>query len=228
MLRAYEEIRRIAQTEFPELVGTPEEVQAGTALSTMRLTGKHYLFMNMMERFTDTLMYSLLLALAVITLVIGLVFRSVKLALISMVPNVLPLVVPLALFGILGISLDGPAVIVATIALGICVDDTIHLLTKFQAARRAGNSTGQAIFHAFRQVGAAITWTSLTLVLGFSVLSLSDFRPNMLIGALGAVMVALAWACDLLITPALLSLLFSEQEQSAASQQRVPSPQPAQ
>lgn len=227
MLLAYDEIRKIARSEFPEIAGTEEQVAKGAALSTMRLSGKHYLFMNMMERFTATLINSLALALLVITLVIGVVFRSVRVALVSMVPNVMPLLVPLALFGILGISLDGPAVIVATIALGICVDDTIHLLTKFEAARKAGLGSSAAVRVAFRQVGGALTWTTLTLVLGFSVLILSDFRPNMLIGAVGAVMVALAWVADLLVTPALLTLMFPEEEAAPEASPSLESPQPA-
>ncbi len=207
MLATYEQIREIARSEFPAIAGTQAQVDAGEALSTMRLTGKNYLFMNMMERFTDTMIISLGLAMLVITLLIGLVYRSVKLALISMIPNVLPLVLPLAVFGILGISLDGPAVIVATIALGVCVDDTIHLLTKFCHARKDGLTTKGAVRRAFRQVGGALTWTTITLVLGFSIVSMSDFRPNMLVGILGACMVGLAWVADLIVTPALLNLL---------------------
>jgi predicted RND superfamily exporter protein len=217
MLAAYDRIREIAWTEFPQIAGTPEQVARGEAWATLRLTGKHYLFMNMMERFTDTLVSSLALALLAITLVIGLVFRSVRIALVSIVPNVLPLVIPLALLGLLGISLDGPAVIVATIALGVCVDDTIHLITKFRAALAAGMSAEEATADAFRQVGAALTWTSLTLVVGFAVLTLSDFRPNMLTGALGAAMVALAWVADLLVAPALLQLVFGKARSTSPS-----------
>jgi len=128
-----------------------------------------------------------------------------------MVPNVLPLVLPLAVFGLLGLPLDGPAVIVATIALGVCVDDTIHLLTKFTDARKRGIGTRDAIQQSFRQVGAALTWTSLTLVLGFAIVSQSAFRPNMLVGALGATMVALAWVADMIVTPAVLGLLLPEE-----------------
>jgi len=217
MLLAYEKIRTIARDEFPQLTGSEEEVAAGNALSTMRLTGKNYLFMNMMERFTETLVNSLGLALLVITLVIGLVFRSLRLALVSMVPNVLPLVLPLAVFGLLGVSLDGPAVIVATIALGVCVDDTIHLLSKYSEARKKGQDTQAAIVSSFRQVGGALSWTSLTLVLGFAVVALSAFRPNMLVGVLGATMVALAWVADLVVTPALLSLIEPERATDAES-----------
>ncbi len=211
LIAAYDRIRDIARSEFPQLTGTPEQVQSGEALSTMRLTGKHYLFITMLERFTATLLKSMLIAALVITALIALVFRSVSLGLLSIVPNVLPLVIPLGLLGVLGIALDGPAVIVATVALGVCVDDTIHLFSKFSDARRAGASMEDALRMALRKVGNALSWTTLVLVLGFSVMSLSAFRPNMMIGALGAVMVLLAWVADLVVTPVLLTLIEKRQ-----------------
>ncbi len=213
LLQMYQRIREIAQQEFPQLIGSERDIESGAALSSMRLSGKHYLFTNMLQRFSDTLIASMSLALLAITLLIMIVFRSVKVGLVSMVPNVLPLVVPLAMFGWLNLPIDGPAVIVATIALGVCVDDTIHFLTKFTHARKSGKDANQAVRYAFRQVGAALTWTSVVLVLGFAVLSMSTFRPNMLIGVLGAIMVALAWVADLLVTPALLAWIDRKREQ---------------
>jgi predicted RND superfamily exporter protein len=109
--------------------------------------------------------------------------------------------------------------VVATIALGVCVDDTIHLLTKYASARRTGATVEDAIRSTFRQVGGALTWTSVTLALGFAVVAFSDFRPNMLVGALGAAMVALAWVADLLVAPALLSLTTKERVPALAARE---------
>jgi uncharacterized protein len=207
LLGTYDRIREIARDDFPLLAGTPETVRSGAALSTMRMSGKHYLFINMMERFSDTLIVSMLIALGVITLVITLVFRSLMIGLISMIPNVLPLVVPLGFLGLVGVPLDGPAVIVASVALGVCVDDTIHLLTKFRDGRDQGLDVEASLRHAFRRVGSAVTWTTVVLVVGFAALGLSAFRPNMMIGVLGAAMVLLAWVADLVVTPVALSYL---------------------
>jgi predicted RND superfamily exporter protein len=217
LLETYARIREIAESEFPGLAGSMQAVASGKAAASLRMSGKHYLFINVMQRFSQTLINSLLLAAAVITLVIALVFRSLSLALVSLVPNVLPLIVPLGAFGLLGIPLDGPAVIVATIALGVCVDDTIHLLTKFQQARWAGADVESALRQAFVKVGSAMTWTTLVLVIGFATLALSDFRPNTLIGLLGTVMVLLAWVADLIVTPALLSVLYDRRREPAAA-----------
>jgi predicted RND superfamily exporter protein len=225
LLEAYERIRSIARDEFPQLIGTAEQVESGTALATMRMSGKHYLFINMLERFSETLIVSMLLALGLITLLITVVFRSPLIGLVSMIPNVLPLVMPLGALGLLGIPLDGPAVIVASVALGVCVDDTIHLLTKYRAARTEGMGTEGALQYALRNVGSAVTWTTVVLVVGFAALAFSAFRPNMMIGVLGAAMVVLAWAADLLITPAALSYLERKPVAESVRPKLVPQPQ---
>jgi len=207
MLAAFERIRVILRTDYPQLVGTQADVDGGKALSTMEMTGKQYMFTNMFQRFSDTLVTSLSLALACITLLIGFVFRSPTIALLSLIPNVLPIVLPLAMLGLLGIAIDGPSVVVATVALGICVDDSIHFLTKFTKARREGYGMEESLRRAFRQVGAALTWTTIVLMLGFSALTMGTFRPNIVIGYLGTTMIGLAWVADFVLLPAVLSYL---------------------
>jgi len=207
MRDAYDEVRLLAATEFPDIAGTPEQVASGDAKSTMNLTGRFYMNMYLFKTFATTLITSMSIALALITVLIGLVFRSARVALVSMVPNVLPIALPLGALGLLGIPLDGPAVIVATVALGVVVDDTIHFLTHYTQSIRNGESSENAIRMTFRHVGPALTWTTIGLVVGFSMLSLATFRPNVLIGLLGAIMISLAWLADFTLTPALLSAL---------------------
>ena len=202
---AFARIREIAREEFPRLVGNDERVASGEALSTLTLTGKLFLFAGMTQRFTWSFIQSISLALFVITILITVIYRSVVLGLLSTVPNVLPLVVPLAALGWLGIAIDGPAVLVVSVALGVCVDDTIHFFTKFTRARAKGHDIEQSLRETFREVGAALSYTTIVLVLGFSVLSLSEFTPNSMLGKLALVMIALAWVADFIVTPALLS-----------------------
>jgi predicted RND superfamily exporter protein len=206
VLAAYEEIESIARHEFPDIAGSKEDVQAGKALASMSMTGKHYLVTKQLRAFNDTLVMGLATAILSITLVFAAVFRSLRLAAVSMIPNVIPLVLPLAAMGWLGVPLDGSAVVVATIALGVVVDDTIHVLNKYDKERRRGVSPFQAIETAYQQVGSALSWMTLILALGFGVLIMSDFRPNMLIGILGASMIVLGWLVEMLVTPATLYL----------------------
>ncbi|UCF46939.1 MAG: MMPL family transporter [Myxococcales bacterium] len=212
LLAAFARLREILATEFPELAGSPEELARGDALTSVMFSGKQYLFTNMFRRFSNTLIVSLALALSVITALIGLVFRSARIAAVSLIPNVLPLLIPLGAMGLLDIPLDGPAVLVVTVALGVCVDDAIHFLTKYTKNRKRGLGVVESFQATFEQVGAALTWTTVILTLGFTVLAFSNFRPNMLIGVLGATMIALAWVADLLVMPAFLSLLENERE----------------
>ena len=127
------------------------------------------------------------------------------------------MLIPLGAMGLLDIPLDGPAVLVVTVALGVCVDDAIHFLTKYTKNRKRGLGVVESFQATFEQVGAALTWTTVILTLSFTVLAFSNFRPNMLIGVLGATMIALAWVADLLVMPAVLSFLDGERE-------RVPTP----
>ena len=212
LLAAFARLREILATEFPELAGSPEALRRGEALTSVMLSGKQYLFTNMFRTFSNTLIVSLGLALSVITVLIGFVFRSVRIAAVSLIPNVLPLLIPLGALGLLDIPLDGPAVLVVTVALGVCVDDAIHFLTKYTKNRKKGLPVVESFQATFEQVGAALTWTTVILTLGFTVLAFSNFRPNMLVGLLGAIMIALAWVADLLVMPAFLSFLDRERE----------------
>jgi predicted RND superfamily exporter protein len=212
LLAAFARLREILATEFPELAGSAEELERGEALTSVMFSGKQYLFTNMFRRFSNTLIVSLGLALSVITALIGLVFRSARIAAVSLIPNVLPLLIPLGAMGLLGIPLDGPAVLVVTVALGVCVDDAIHFLTNYTKHRKKGLSVVESFQATFEQVGAALTWTTVILTLAFTVLAFSNFRPNMLIGVLGATMIALAWVADLLVMPAFLSFLDAARE----------------
>lgn len=204
---AFERIREIADSEFPLLTGTPEQVENGEALASMTLSGKALLYAGMTEKFTNSFILSMTIALCLIIAVIMVIFRSVTLGLVSIVPNVLPIVVPIGMFGLLGLPLDGPAVFVSSVALGVATDDTIHLLTKFTRARRRGLSTSAALREALFTIGNALTFTTLILVLGFAVLIFSQFAPNSMMGKLAAVMIGLAWVADFLVTPAILAML---------------------
>ncbi len=194
-LAAYARVREIAKTEFPELA------------KQMRLTGNYFMQMNMTDTFAQTMVQSLSIALIVITLLIMLVFRSPLIGLLSIVPNILPIMIPFGLFALFGVALDGPAVMVATVGLGICVDDTIHFLTKYTRARNRGLKADDAVRESFRAVGAALTYTTIVLVGGFAMMGFASFRPNAMVGYLGATMIALAWVADFILTPAVISYL---------------------
>jgi predicted RND superfamily exporter protein len=206
-LKAYARIREIVETEFPQLAASVEDVEAGKAISSMEMTGNTFLQAHMITAFSRTLITSLGLAFLVITIIISLVFRSLRIGLVSMIPNILPIMLPLGFLSLLGTPMDGPAMVVAAVGLGICVDDTIHFLTKYTRAQASGLGHEAAIQKTFKEIGGALTYTSFVLGFAFAMMMFATFRANVMIGALGAIIIALAWAADLILTPAILSFL---------------------
>lgn len=202
---AFARIEEIARTEFPILGARVDGRVPDGARAAMTVSGKTLLFARTTKVFAIGFIQSMSLALVLITLIIGVLFRSWRLALTSIVPNVLPILIPLSVFGLLGMTLDGPAILVSSVALGVCVDDTIHVFTKFVRARKRGLDAEEALAHVFQEAGAAVTLTTVVLVIGFATLILSDFAPNVLMGSLAGAMIALAWLADMLVVPVLLS-----------------------
>ncbi|TQV68141.1 MMPL family transporter [Exilibacterium tricleocarpae] len=204
---AIEKINRIAHNEFPALVAGSSSPEP---LASLSISGKKTLMDRTGVIVAESFLKSISVALVVILIVIGVFFRSWKLGLVSALPNVLPIVIPLGIFGWLDIMIDGPAIVVAAVALGVCVDDTIHFFTKYTRAINAGSSTEQALAQTFRECGDALTLTTVVLIVGFSTLLMSSFSPNYLMGILAVSMIALAWFADFIVTPAALALMNAE------------------
>tara|TARA_B110000196_G_C20666777_1_gene439976 strand:- start:130 stop:579 length:450 start_codon:yes stop_codon:yes gene_type:complete len=134
--------------------------------------------------------------------------RSVKIGLISLLPNLVPAAMGFGIWGIfvgeVGLSLS----IVASVTLGIVIDDTVHFLSKYLRARREqGLSSPEAVRYAFRTVGRALLVTSIILVCGFSILAFSKFANNSDFGILSAIILAFALIVDFLFLPPLLMKL---------------------
>ena len=175
-------------------------------------TGTSWVAYRGINAIAEDLRASLFIAFLIVTLLVGLLFRSVRLALISIPPNALPLLMGYGFMGMVGLELEPPTAVVFTLALGIAVDDTIHLLARYREERRRGVPPKAATSEALRRCGVAVTVTSLLLTMGFWVNTLSGFPTTVALGSLGAVVIASAWICDLLLLPPLL-VLFGEKSE---------------
>jgi len=134
--------------------------------------------------------------------------RSVKLGLLGMIPNLLPVVLTLGLMGLVGINLDVGTVMIASISLGLVVDDSIHLLNRVQQGMAAaGGDVDRSLRAAIRSVGRPILVTSLVLAMGFWTLLFASFRPNIFFGLLSGVTIATALVADLVLLPAVIRLV---------------------
>ena len=150
---------------------------------------------------------SFLLAFFVVTLMLGLLLRSVKLALFSMIPNFVPIVLGLGIMSALDISLDPGTVMIGAIALGLVVDDTVHFLMRFRRRILEGADMEEAITGAVHQAGRPILITSMVLVVSFSSMMLASFTPNINFGMITSLIIILALLADLVLLPAALRVI---------------------
>jgi len=134
--------------------------------------------------------------------------RSVRLGLISFIPNLVPAFMAFGIWAIFSTNVGWSVAFVTVTALGIIVDATVHFLTKYLRARREqGHSSEDAVRYAFSTVGAAIWISAAVLIAGFSVLTFSEFRMNGDMGLLTAVTIGVALLIDFTLLPALLMTL---------------------
>lgn len=184
------------------------EAHADAALAqqglTASTTGTASVAYRRVNRITDALRLSLLGVLAVVLILIGGLLRSAGLALRSLLPNILPLLLGYALVGLAALELDPIGAVILTVALGIAVDDTLHILAGFVRARAQGASPREAAADAVATRGLAIVVTSGVLVAGLAVNTLSAFPPLAVLGTLGSTVIALALVADVTLLPALL------------------------
>jgi predicted RND superfamily exporter protein len=141
----------------------------------------------------------------VIFAVLGIAFRSLRIGLISIIPNLLPLVASATWLVVTGQPLEVVSVCCFTICLGIAVDDTIHFLARYQEELKRTTNRHQAIESAFQGVGAGMVMTTVVLVAGFSSVLFSETRDHRVFGILGVITLITALLCDLFLLPALLA-----------------------
>lgn len=158
----------------------------------------------------QSLLLGLAAAVVIVSLLMALLFRNVRMLFISVVPNLLPLLLAGALLGYLGIELEAGVSIVFAVIFGIAVDDSIHFLSKFKLARIKGLGVEEAIHLTFRETGKAIVLTSILLFFGFLVMLFSIHPPSVTIGLLISLTLLSAVVADLLLLPLLIRWLIKD------------------
>jgi hypothetical protein len=162
------------------------------------------MFAHIGESNMASMLQTLPVALLLISLLLVFSLRSWRLGLISLIPNIAPALVAFGLWGLMNGEINLALSVVAGMSLGIIVDDTVHFLSKYRAARLEGQTAEQAIRYAFTTVGRALWITTVVLVTGFAVLMLSGFRLNSDMGMLTALVILVALIIDFLFLPACL------------------------
>ena len=188
---------------------------------TVTLTGKALVFQKGTHYLVNNLILSLSLAIFLIALFMAWMFRSFKMILISLIPNLLPLIVTAGLMGFLGVPIKPSTILVFSIAFGISVDDTIHFLAKYRQELIANNwKIRKSVYGALKETGVSMFYTSIVLFFGFSVFTISSFGGTVALGALVSMTLMFAMLANLLLLPSLLLSL----ERSIANKQTLKKP----
>lgn len=168
------------------------------------ITGQNILINNAAETLFGGQIISLCILVSMIVLIMTMLYSSIKVGLISLVPNLIPVVYMFGIMGLFDIPLNPGTATVAAIAVGIAIDDTIHMLTTYGAASRKYLDTQKAIQVTVRHQAIPVISTSISLALGFGILFFSDFAIVAQFGILAGATMIFALLSDLLITPVVL------------------------
>ena len=169
------------------------------------VTGSSRVFLEGTKFLVGNLVYSLLLVILLISIFMAWMFRSFRMVIISLIPNLIPLLLTSAIMGYFSIPIKPSTILVFSIAFGISVDDTIHFLAKYRQELVASNwNIRQSVFNALKETGVSMIYTSVVLFFGFFVFVASDFGGTVALGLLVSITLFFAMLSNLLLLPALL------------------------
>lgn len=188
-----ERLKQVIDKEFP------------SERYNVTITGKALVFLKGTNYLISNLVFSLSLAIVLIAIFMALMFRSSRMILISIIPNMLPLLITAGLMGYFGIPIKPSTILVFSIAFGISVDDTIHFLAKYRQELIENNwRIRKSVYAALRETGVSMFYTSIVLFFGFLVFTVSSFGGTIALGGLVSVTLLLAMVSNLLLLPSLL------------------------
>lgn len=180
------------------------EANIDSSIIKVRSTGTGVIIDKNSDYVRNSLIKGLLFAIFLISLIIAVIYKNVKMLVIALIPNLFPLFIAAAILGFTGISLEAGVAIAFTIIFGIAIDDTIHLLSKFKLTISKGIEKEVAIRITLEETGKAICLTSIILFFGFFSMVFSSNPPVVTVGILISSTLVSAFFCDILIIPILL------------------------
>lgn len=183
-----------------------------TSIVEFKRTGTGLIIDKNSEYVRRNLLLGLGMAILIVSLLMALLFRNLKMLLISLIPNIFPLLLAGAMLGFLGIELEAGISIVFAVIFGIAVDDTIHFLSKYKLARNKGLSVEESLHITFLETGKAIVLTTVILFFGFLVMLFSIHPPSVTIGLLISLTLFSALVSDLLLIPLLVRWMMKGEE----------------
>lgn len=195
-----------------KIIPKAKEIFAGVSVNggapknyDIQVTGTSFLFLQGNTYLIQNLKQSLVLAVILIAIIMAFLFRSARMIVISLVPNIIPLVVTAAIMGYFGVALKPSTALIFSIAFGISVDDSIHFLAKYrQELYMTDFNVKKAISLAIKETGASMMYTSIILFFGFIIFSFSESTSIVMLGVLTSTTLLMAMVTNLVVLPTLL------------------------
>ena len=195
----FKEIQQDINSEFNKLTASYPEIK-------VQITGSFALMMRLADDISKNQFKSLAIAAVVISLLLMVTLGSLQAGVMSIIPNLIPATLAFGLMGLLGIPLDTDTLMIAPLIIGIAVDDTIHFISHYRMSLAQNHNMKFALVETIKEVGQAITFTTLILGCGFFMLTFSDYLGLAKIGGFGSLAIFVALLCDLLFFPALIMI----------------------
>jgi predicted RND superfamily exporter protein len=173
----------------------------------VHIAGIMVLYNNMLQSLFRSQILTMGFVVAALMVMFLVLFRSAKIALIAVIPNILPAVTVLGVMGLAGLPLDMMTITIAAISIGIAVDDTIHYIHRFKEEYEIDRNYINSMHRCHGSIGNAMYYTTLTIIAGFSILVLSNFIPTILFGLLTGLAMLIALVLDLTLLPRLIFLI---------------------
>lgn len=205
-LRILDSRENLRRKELLEKIESDLKGSLGVPEKDVQLTGVLVLYNNMLQSLFQSQILTLGLVMLGITIMLLVLFRSPALAIIGIVPNLLAAITILGLMGLLGIPLDMMTITIAAITIGIAVDNSIHYIYRFREELPNSDDYTKTLYHCHANIGRAVTYTAVTIIIGFSILSLSNFIPTIYFGVLTALAMFIALLAALTLLPRLILL----------------------
>lgn len=169
-----------------------------------RLSNLLVIYDNMLQSFFNSQIKTIGLTIMILSIMFLILFKSIKIAIVAIIVNIVPVGVIFGFMGWMNIPLDMMTITIAAISLGIAVDDTIHYIHRYKLELQETNSLEKAIRNGHKSIGRAMFYTSSIIMIGFSILVLSNFVPTIYFGLLTTIVMFMAITADLLLLPVLL------------------------
>ncbi|WP_417213927.1 efflux RND transporter permease subunit [Alcanivorax sp.] len=203
-VRVIDSDKNLNRNELLAKIRTDLQNDFGLQPEQVHLTGAMVLYNNMLQSLFDSQIKTLGYVFAAILFMLLILFRSLPVALISMVPSLISASLVLGLMGWIGLPLDLMTITITAITIGIAVDDTIHYIHRFHEELPKDNDYVATMKRCHGSIGKAMYYTSLTIIAGFSILALSSFNPTVYFGLLTGLAMLVALLSNLTLLPALL------------------------